>query len=271
MSAQVQFELGKTPDHWWKNYDDEMSVPDPVDPRVRAEAAEYERRDPADRVSTETLEEAERLKEENVAAVRWYRFDQQEELRDEHMRVVNIISVFELWRRLRAVGVHVRYMTNPDTLKRSGMIALDCMMRTAAGVEWKYICGVQFPMMPEYSVLRFDEHELPTTEKYRGWRTVLIRLVHKGCLTEGQALDGFGRESSGPVGRRWRQSLFALRPKFRLTTKFCAGCRRRKLDFEFRKDTTEQDWLARECMRCEAQKGALNNGKRRKAGKVRGR
>jgi hypothetical protein len=264
MSGQVQFPIGTTPDQWWKGYDAELSVPDPTDPRIRAEAEEFERRDPADRVSQETVEEYERLKEENTDAVKRYRFDQQEELRDEHMRLVNIISVFELWRRLRAIGVHVRYMTNPNALLKSGMIGMDCMQRVADGVIWKYICGVQFPMMPEYSVVRFDEHELPLGEKYRGWRTVLIRLVHKGCMTEGQALDGFGRESSGPVGRRWRQSLFELRPRFTLKTKLCAKCRHRKLDAEFRKDTTEPDWLARECMRCEAQKGAVKHGKRRR-------
>lgn len=74
----------------------------------------------------------------------------------------------------------------------------------------KYVTWVQIPAMIEYSVMRFDERGLPTSEKFRGWRTVLLALIQQGFLDERQCNRVFG-EARGLAARRWNEILQSFR------------------------------------------------------------
>jgi hypothetical protein len=55
-----------------------------------------------------------------------------------------------------------------------------------------------------------DKRGLPLNEKWRGWRTVVLRLILKGFITEQQADKVFG-PATGPAARRYREQLFEFR------------------------------------------------------------
>jgi hypothetical protein len=63
---------------------------------------------------------------------------------------------------------------------------------------------------PEWSQLRVDARGLPTTERYRGWRTVLLALINKGFITLEQSDKVFGKPT-GPRSRPWYRTLFSIR------------------------------------------------------------
>lgn len=91
---------------------------------------------------------------------------------------------------------------------QAGLVVQQCAIVSLPRPE--YATWVQIPAMIEYSVMRFDSHNLPTNEKYRGWRTVLIELIRKGFLTERKANEVFG-EARGPAARRWQEIMQAIR------------------------------------------------------------
>jgi hypothetical protein len=77
-------------------------------------------------------------------------------------------------------------------------------------IEWQYVCACQVGFMHEYSTVYVDKRGLPLNEKWRGWRTVVLRLILKGFITEQQADQVFGL-ATGPAARRYREQLFEFR------------------------------------------------------------
>ncbi len=62
-------------------------------------------------------------------------------------------------------------------------------------------------IVPEYSIVHVDARGLPKSEQ-RGWRTVLIRLIKHGVITEAQCDREFGLPSQGEVSCLWREALW---------------------------------------------------------------
>lgn len=73
--------------------------------------------------------------------------------------------------------------------------------------EPKTVTTLQYPYSPEYSIMRFNEWNVPTAEKYRGWRTALLTLIVSEVLTEEEAERAFG-PALGPAGAFYREQLF---------------------------------------------------------------
>jgi hypothetical protein len=69
---------------------------------------------------------------------------------------------------------------------------------------------LQYPYGPEFSIMRFDKHNVPTKEKYRGWRTAMLVLIYAGILTEAQVDAAFG-PPIGAASEFYRQQLYTLR------------------------------------------------------------
>ena len=100
--------------------------------------------------------------------------------------------------------------------------------KTAAGtwMEKKaHICGMEAGIMPEFSVLHKKKIRVPNRELFgaakptrevdwteietfadetRGWRTVLIRLLHANLITRGDVQKHFGWEPSRD-SRKWHE------------------------------------------------------------------
>ena len=61
--------------------------------------------------------------------------------------------------------------------------------------------------MPELSIMRFDEHGVPTTEKNRGWRTALLQLILKSFINQKVADEVFGAPKTTEAFHRYNSTL----------------------------------------------------------------
>lgn len=149
---------------------------------------------------------AEKEKTEFMAAD--YRWPDQDILADLPSRRVNIKSTRDIIQTLRHNDVkNVRCFTVDNGL--AGTVALWAARPNSQ--QMTYICYIQIPFMCEWSVLRLDRRQLPSGERYRGWRTMVSQLVVKGILTEQEAHEIFGHPIDGPVSRRYRRTMFYFR------------------------------------------------------------
>lgn len=182
---------------------DQHELDTSISPEFQDEYDAYANGPRHDRGTTETAELVSQLNEENTDAVKKYRFDQQDELKQ--IRSGQILSSRDFLKRLNTI-IPARY----TGYSRQGMTALRVLVPTENGGEWKFVCGVQLGYMHEFSTMYFDSHNLPTSEMYRGWRTVLIRLITGGFIDERKAHKLFG-EALDFNGRRYREQLYYYR------------------------------------------------------------
>lgn len=64
--------------------------------------------------------------------------------------------------------------------------------------------------MPEFSIMEWDHRDVPVREEFRGWRTILLRLIRSGVVTEEGCNRVFG-EATGPANVPWRREMFVMR------------------------------------------------------------
>lgn len=150
-------------------------------------------------------------KEQSDDMVKSFRMEDQELLVDAKARLVNIKRARDLIKTLRDNGVRCFTVQNGHPQQ----VGLWCCPPDSQ--EMQYVCYLQVPFMPEWSVLRLDRHGLPNGEDYRGWRTMIMQLIQKGILTEKKAHRIFSTPTDGIVSRRYRRSLYFYRNRPRLT------------------------------------------------------
>lgn len=190
---------------FWQRSGLEISgEPDDDDRRSLAEVEAFARSDRYVKPTQETTELALWLHEKNyrletVKAARWA---MQEELRNQPERMGVILSESDFLGKLQGV-----LTVKVNDWSRRGM-------RGISGWKdgrWQYICAMQCGYMPEYSIMRFDEYDVPTNEEYRGWRTVLLRVITQDFATEEQVHRVFGAAEINSASRRYRQQLWNYR------------------------------------------------------------
>jgi hypothetical protein len=211
--------------------DEEMATPD-----IRIQ---YDDR----AMSAQTLESACEQFEGNYQARAQYRWKGQERWQgreNEEMRLVNILSPTGFIRKLRAAGIDAReeaphfYVFTPDDAtgklvavkkeRSTGRLWLhsdaiqDRVGISAWGIEngqrvRKMVTWLQYPWGPEWSLMHFDEFDVPIAERYRGWRTVLLHLVMRDILTEAEVNRAFGPVPLSPVSALYRESMQHHREK----------------------------------------------------------
>jgi hypothetical protein len=106
--------------------------------------------------------------------------------------------------KLRGAGVKCWYRDHPQPGKMTLIVQVGDMKPEVG-------CWVQIGFMPELSVMRFDEHGIPTTEKYRGWRTALLQLILKSVIMERKANEVFGKPAVTPAFHRYNWTLKQFR------------------------------------------------------------
>jgi hypothetical protein len=154
-------------------------------------------------IPSEYDEIVRRLQEKTAGEVRQYRFLFQEEYEESLWhpgRVIWIGEFINLLQRMR-----------PD------IFAAEYAIRGLRGIGYveggKPVYSGTACMdgdMPEWSQLRVDARRLPKNERYRGWRVVLLALIKKGVISEGQCDEIFGKPISERA-RPWYRQLFILR------------------------------------------------------------
>ena len=209
-----------------KTYDEELPTP------VVAEPLPYQNTN-----NQQLIEEERRMFEENYAARHTQRWQGQERWmgrENEEARLVNILHPHAVFQKLKDAGVNcsispaMDYVWDIDhktgltvqkqrTLSTARFWLHDDVIMDRVGISawvWRngektaqYVTYLQFPRGPEWSVMRFDEFDVPTTEKYRGWRTAMLRLIQEGVLLEEEVDRAFGPVSLGDVSLLYREQL----------------------------------------------------------------
>ena len=165
-----------------------------------AELSELERtklaRSPAANVEF-ALEQYER----NLVLSRNQRWDGQERWQgrdNANARMVNVLHCHAFIRRLQRAGVDARIEYAPaarmwlNDFSRGGRIGVNARVMEGGVRVAKTITTLQYPWSYEYSLMRFNEYNVPTKEKYRGWRTTLLALIQHEAITEQEADRAFG-------------------------------------------------------------------------------
>ena len=156
--------------------------------------------------SNQTKEELCRWKEGNEAVAKEYQWCSPEEYTDIQQRFGQIMSHYDLINKLRnECKLKVYYREHPQQ-DRLTLLYSD----EYGNKKPEIACWVQRGWMPEYTVMRFDDHGVPLAEKYRGWRTVLLQMILKGLLTEKVAHKVFG-EANLPCAERYNTILRSFR------------------------------------------------------------
>lgn len=187
----------------WMSYAAEFE--EKLSPKLEAEIAEYasHRHDSS---SNQNKEELHRQKEISDETAKQYQFLHPNEYADEGPRKGKIMHSSELINKLRnECNVQCWYREHPQRGKITLMVH-----RSLGLVPPEVGCWVQLGFMPEYSIVRFDDHGVPLDEKYRGWRTPLLQLIIKRIITEETADRVFGK-AQGPASKRYRQTLHGFR------------------------------------------------------------
>jgi hypothetical protein len=208
------------------SYDEELPTP------VVAEPLPY-----TDSSSAELIEAEQKLFEENYRARAAYRWQGQERWmgrENEEMRLVNILHPHAVFAKLKSAGVdcsiepavdwiwdidHKTGLTIPvqRTLSAARFWLHDLVIKDRVGISgwvWRngkrtmqYITYLQYPQGPEWSLMRFDDFDVPTYERYRGWRTALLRLIQEELVTEAEVDRAFGPVQENEASQLYLEQL----------------------------------------------------------------
>ena len=214
------------------SYDEELAV--------QQDAIDYYNSLPKDGDSTPEMEEMVDMAYARAytaaEASRWKGQERWQGRENIERRVVNIMHPHDVMRKLQRAGVDARieapvyYVTMPDDktgkpvlIKKArafGRIWLgDEAVQGRIGIfGWvndartetrrvKLLTSLQYPCGPEWSVMNFNEWDVPTSERYRGWRTALLQMILKDIITEEEVDRAFGPVVLNPASELYRQQL----------------------------------------------------------------
>jgi hypothetical protein len=185
----------------WESYQDEMETK--LSPELEEQVKRYQERvHERNRVAEEELA---RQKELSDAASEQYRWVTKEEYEEIEPRIGHIMHSTVFLGKLKKLGLPVWYAEHP--LKGRYKLVLEKGQGT---FEPSSIAWVQSGFMPEYSIMRFDEHDVPLDERMRGWRTILMQILLKRLLTEEQIISEFGR-ATGPASEKYNNFCYEIR------------------------------------------------------------
>jgi hypothetical protein len=170
------------------------------DPALIAAIAEYAGRVSEATPSNESLDTLAERKEFNDKNAQQYQFVTPEEYADAGARIGQVKHSSTIVRLLQKAGVNCWTRTHPQAGKLTLVVQREDLPAEVG-------CWVQQGFMPELTVMRFDEHGVPTTEKYRGWRTALLQLILKGVITEKKANEVFGKPATTEAFHRYNATL----------------------------------------------------------------
>ncbi len=138
------------------------------------------------------------LKQDMANRNKAYELPGQEERKNSPARWGHVMHSSELLLRLQRII--------PNLHVRDGRIGNDVSLFQVIADEITYLVWTHQGDLPEYSIVIVNEHNRPVREK-RGWRTVLLRLIKAGVISEEQALKQFGQPTNGEAARFYLQEL----------------------------------------------------------------
>jgi hypothetical protein len=200
-----------------------------------------------DTSSQELIEAEQKAWEENYRARASYRWQGQERWQgreNEEMRLVNILHPHAVFQKLKDAGVDcsieaaIEWVWDADpktglaipvqrTRNSARFWLHDVVIKDRIGITgWvnrngrrtaQYITYLQYPKGPEWSLMKFDDFDVPMYERYRGWRTALLRLIQEELVTEDEVDRAFGPVQENDASDLYLQQLVEYR-KTKATT-----------------------------------------------------
>lgn len=189
----------------WETYSSELDTQ--MSPELAAAVAEYaERSYEAGATSSQTKEELHRQQEINDDIAKEYQWLTEEEYADVEQRIGQVMHAATFLNKLKQSGVNCWYAAHPHPDKCILFVA-----KANGTQEPENICWVQMGYMPELSIMRFDEHGVPTNERRRGWRTCLLQMILKDVIAEDEAIKLFGPPKQTEAFDRYNSTLYEWR------------------------------------------------------------
>jgi hypothetical protein len=212
------------------SYDEELPTPVVKEPLPHTDSE-----------SQELIEAEQKLWEENYRARIQYHWQGQERWQgreNEEMRLVNILHPHAVFQKLKDAGVDCSieaaiewvWDNDPKTglaipVQRTRSTARfwlhDIVIKDRIGITgWvnrngrrtaQYITYLQYPKGPEWSLMKFDDFDVPTYERYRGWRTALLRMIQEEVVTEDEVDRAFGPVTENAASELYLQQLAEFR------------------------------------------------------------
>jgi hypothetical protein len=142
------------------------------------------------------------LNESEERRLQQYRLPGQEERKDNPSRWGRVMHHTEF--------VHQLGKSIPNLHVRDGNLPGDISLFQVLDNRLNYICYTNSGYLPEYSIVHTNEKNLPIKEQ-RGWRTVLLRLINSGVISEADALKYFGHPTNGEAANFYLEELQAIR------------------------------------------------------------
>lgn len=151
-------------------------------------------------------EEKIRQEEASYLAASQQRLPEQNDFIDPRPRLGKLLSHNEFIARLRRALPTLHVQDGAP-----GCLAL--YRPTPNGNQLLFLGWIYKGESPEYSSYILGRYDVPLKER-RGWRTVLLRLVQTGHISERQAIKHFGRPSNGITAKHWNRGLWLARNHF---------------------------------------------------------
>jgi len=201
------------------DYDKEFAYDaDTIEPNVARIMEEQEQRT-ISQSSTQAKEEFHRLYEQNVGARKEHRFHKQEEL--QMRREGKLLHMNEFLRKLRLAlpegsGWRAWYNDKGGMANTLGLNIFHTGLFsgcTHLRGEPHYVGFCQVPIMQEFEELHFDHYNVPLGIKRRGYRTIFMRVIEAGVLSERRVHEVFGEPLGDVISRRYLAYLQFLRNK----------------------------------------------------------
>jgi hypothetical protein len=162
-----------------------------------------------------TQEHTVRVRESNNSseAVKRQRWDHQDDYRCDEARLGRQMPSGVFIERLhKLIPSNRLYITEGRIIGDLAFFKLyNCPQPQLEGRDFEYLFYCPTGLIPEFSLYEFDTvRDIPIREKQRGWRTVLLRLIKSGLLTQEQCDKEFG-VASGPASSVWYRRLYEYR------------------------------------------------------------
>lgn len=187
---------------------DEEALDDPrySDPAYLAEIEELEQRQhelkpPASHIEAAQEQYESAMNSEKVRECRWLHQDEDGITEFHPGRMLHMAEFLRLLRTIRPDAFYNDFAC----LGRRGLNFYDAVLQRSF-----FATTVQDGIMIEWSQMRTDAHGVPTNERYRGWRAVLMVLLEKGIISVDDCDHVFGKPT-GPRSNRWNRLLFMRR------------------------------------------------------------
>lgn len=185
-----------------QGFDDEPMFAD-LGPELEKQVAEAEDRAHNAKVNQALKEATEAAQSENIDASRKYRFLHQSDYEETSWEKGRVLWLGKFLCELQRIRPDAFY-AETSYMGLRGLGFVQNGQPVYSGV------AVANGNMPEFELLRVDQHGMPKNSKYRGWRTVLLACIKGGFITEAQCDEVFGK----PIGDRsrpWYRELFIIR------------------------------------------------------------